>query len=887
MPRLRRGSVGILALLLAAGVLCASIAGAEGRVDRPTPYSAAHQLDLNRATLDQILQLPISAELARNIYDFRTYRAYFDRFYDLLKVEGMTPEDLKRIKPLVFITPVFEVIGEELGASERRARDLAYVVQRLLSQEGSSEELADEYFDRIKIPVNVNGLDFFDLISYQNVSPVDAVAVLKEKQQSGRIENQRQMRSSPGISYWGYRNLRDYMRYDDPGHQKLKVTGDYQVRMYNTPYLLDDADLLTEPLVGDSRGVSGSSLENFRNFDLNTYAGRLDLDSSNPYLTNKLRLRLGSRFKAAFIGHRNLGENDAFETAKVSVSAESFDPVETPLGAFRVHHAVVGNYRLSFGQGLFMDSTDFFMPRKTGYGYSIRPIGLRPDISRNDEFTLRGAAVEASLGRARGTLFYSRDDKDAILNPDGSFNRYFTMRPRLDNGILKDIRRDIADGVFADRGDTNAYLPMRDVMDEKLLGANLKYEFVPGTYVGVSGMQINYDNNVSDSDVADRFNPDPSTLVIDQGRLEDRDAEVGKAYNSLNLGNYRRLWGAEAQTVFSNVSLAAEYGKLETDADPSHGALTRIFSAGPDAMIANAYIQYENFNLLALYRDYDIGYDNPYNRAFAEDQRYEQTLMDSPFRLKNPLWSQLSLGNPQPKGERGWFFSTRYQFTRAFTLTGLEFDTWKRKADDADLRRLTLRAEYKPIFPIRFRIRHRISSRHENRPADVRNFVSWDSRIEMRANLSKYDQIRFLYSTSNTEFAPRPRLNGPAGGGDAQGDSTSVEGIPSKAIQASVTHNFSDFLSVTFSTELYDGFLYNFEDNEFIVVDGNGYRNWFMLRSRLSENLSWRLKWTTDHQLARTFVDIRNFGSLVPPTPDATNARGDRTSYRFQLDYSF
>ena len=71
------------------------------------------------------------------------------------------------------------------------------------------------------------------------------------------------------------------------------------------------------------------------------------------------------------------------------------------------------------------------------------------------------------------------------------------------------------------------------------------------------------------------------------------------------------------------------------------------------------------------------------------------------------------------------------------------------------------------------------------------------------------------------------------------------------------------------------------------MVDGVGYRNWFLLRSRLSANLSWRFKWTSDHQLARTYVDIRNFGELVDPTPDAVNARGDHTAYRFQLDYSF
>ena len=866
-----------LGLWLALAVVLPAPAEAQSPDARPTtPYSRENQLDLNRATRAELEQLPISAELAGGIYEFRTYRKYFENVFDLLEVEGLTPEILERIRPLVFITPVFEVLEDEQADEEQRVQERYYLVQRLLSEEGSNEGKVDEYIDRIKEPKNVNRMGFYEMISYQNVSPVDAVAIIKERAQSGRIENQRQMRSSPGVSYWGYRNLRDYVRYDDAVTTQNEFHGDYQIRMYNTPYLLDDAETLNEVLS-----------DNNTNYDENTYAGQLNIRSAQPFLTNKLRLRWGPRIKFSLLTHRNMGEEDFDETLKFSLSGEDFNDVETPLGRFKLNRAVAGNFRLAFGQGLIMDSTDFYQPRQTGYGYSARAVGLRSDISRNDEFTLRGGAVEATLGNVRGTFFYSRDDKDAILNPDGSFNRYFTMVPRISNDVLDEITDDLEDETGFD---PDAYLPMRDVMDEQVAGANLKYEFVPGTYLGLTGMEMRYDNNEFDTPGADRWNPNPGTLLLDLGRMEDRDSEIGAGYNSVNIGDYRRIWGAEAQTVFENVSLAAEYGKLETTADEDKSSLDRIFTGGPEAMVANAYVQYENFNLLAIYRDYDIGYDNPYNRGFSEDSRFEQTILDgNAFRLKNPYWAQLAMGNPQPKSEQGWFFSTRYQFTRQFTLSGLEYDTWKRKADGADLRRATIRAEYRPVFPVRFRIRHRISSRHEQQPDDIRRFTSWDSRIEMRANLSQYDQVRFLYSTSSVEFAPRPRLNAPADGGDTSMNEFPVRGLPAKALQGMFTHNFNEFLTVTLSTEVYDGFLYNFEDNEFVVVDGNGFRNWVLVRSRLSDRLSWRLKWTTDHQLARTYVDVRNFGQnpAGEPSPDATNGRDDYTSYRFQLDYSF
>jgi hypothetical protein len=376
--------------------------------------------------------------------------------------------------------------------------------------------------------------------------------------------------------------------------------------------------------------------------------------------------------------------------------------------------------------------------------------------------------------------------------------------------------------------------------------------------------------------------------VLSAGRLEERDSELYANYNSVDLGNYRRIWGAEAQATVENVSIAAEYGKLETSTKT--GALDRMFSAGPEAFIVNAYSQWENLNINVIYRDYDLGYDNPYNRAFSEDSRYEGTIIDgNPYRLRNPYWSQQAFNVPQPKSEQGWYIGTRYQFTRNFTLTGLELDTWKRKSDGADQKRVTLRAEYRPIFPVRFRIRHRVSSRHENRPEDFRNFVSWDTRLEMLANLSDYDQIRFLFTTSNVQFAVRGRLSGPADGGNVSpnNDLTGQAGSPAQAVQGVLTHNFSPYLTMMLSAEIYDGFLYNFEDNEFVVVDGSGYRNWVLLRSRLSDRLSWRLKWTWDHQSPRSFVDIRNFGDPAFDRPDGDNVKVDTSAYRFQLDYSF
>ena len=875
---------------LALGLCAAQAATAAGAATAVRDTAAAVEpagatVDLNSASREQLLALPLAPGLADAIIDRRTYQAWFTSLWDLFELPGMTPELFARLRGRVVVAPVFEAArrDDNLDAEERRAGELSALIERLLSEEGASEGLVDSYVDRIRDPYDVNTLEYFDLASYQNVSPVDAAAIVRERRLAGRIENERQLRATPGMSYWGFRNLRDYVTYapGDSGRSRLHVDG--QWRTYDTPYVADDADILTNNIIGDNSGLTPAQAQAFRDFDRNTYAGRLGLGGSDPALTQKLRARWGSHWTGGFLASRNVGERAWDETRKGFAAVENIGPLTTRLGPLTLERAVVGSYSVSFGLGVVMDATDFFSARRTGFGYSVRPVGLRGDLSRTDEFGLRGAAAEVSLGALRATVFGSRDRKDAILNPDGSFNRYMSMVPRVSNDVLADIRRDIETGVFAGRGDAAAFLPMRDVMDERILGTNLRWEFAPGTYVGATGVEIRTRNREFPGQ--DRWDPDPLALVIDPARIEDRDAELAAGYDSRQLGDYRRLWGGEGQAVWRNLSLAGEYGKLETSR--RQGALARVFGGGPEAFVTQAYAQWENLTLLALYRDHDIGYDNPYDRAFSEDSRYEQTILDgNAYRLNNPYWAMLARANPTPKAERGWYFTTRWQPLRQFLVSGFEYDTWTRQADGADLSRVVGRLEYRPLFPLRLRLRHAISQRHADRPDDVRAYRSWDSRLELLANLSNYDQLRFLYSTGNVTFAARGRLSGPAGGGDVQSDTTAMRGSPAHALQAQFTHYFTKDFAVTLSSEVYDGFLWNYEDNEFLVVDGKGFRNWIVLRNRLSPRLSWRSKWTTDHSQPRTYIDIRNFGSLVSPTPDGTNGRLDTSAFRFQLDLS-
>ncbi len=76
----------------------------------------ADLVDLNSASLEEVLSLPIPEELARRIVEYRTYLRYFNNVYELREVDGMTPEYMEALKPLVATVPSEAAVMAELAA---------------------------------------------------------------------------------------------------------------------------------------------------------------------------------------------------------------------------------------------------------------------------------------------------------------------------------------------------------------------------------------------------------------------------------------------------------------------------------------------------------------------------------------------------------------------------------------------------------------------------------------------------------------------------------------------------------------------------------------------------------------------------------------------------
>jgi DNA uptake protein ComE-like DNA-binding protein len=826
-PFVRLGRFALaVTLALAMGVL----AGGAARADE--------RLELNGASLEQIRELPVPPEVAQAIWERREFVDYYLVIQDLLDVEGMTPVLLESLRPLVVIEAV------PLSPERQRKEDLFYRFEWWEGAEGTDESLVELYKDLALDPVNVNRARIVDLQNLQNVSPVDAVAIAKHRARVGRIGNQSELRRATGLSGWGYSNIRTFLSYEDD-EGPSRTAGNYSLRVETTSYFDE-----VEELLRDDRDPGQGTHQDWWDF--------LGMDNAEPAVYQKVSVRHGRKLYAGGATSRRLGEEDLFDSKKAFVGVEDLE-----IGPLKVEKLYVGNYLVSWGQGVLMENNDFRSSRKSGYNFAKRYDGILGDLSRTEEYALRGLASEASLGPLRAIAFWSEDDRDAILNDDGSVNLLVRLTPRIDNEDLRAL----------------GLRPMRDQLHEETWGGNLRYEFGWGNHVGVGGYESRYDRFFDP-----KWDPDDPTdkhpLIADENEdvIVAQDGELFASYKS--PGKYRRIYGADFQYVFRNVAFQGEYAEMDIDGD------TFKIGDDPSALVLNSYVQYENLTFLTLYRDYDVGFDNPYQRSFSNYERFKGTIVEDFFRLEDPIYGMVYTNSAQPQAERGFYVSTRYRWSDPF-ITTIEYDAWRRQADLSKYSRLVGRLEYRLLFPLRFKLRHKWQNRELENPLDPSIFNNVETRMELEYRLSRFDQLEFLYARSYTQWPPRGRLQGePQANGNNPIFGSNME--PSNAWGAWWTHNFENRrLKLDGAFFVYDGFLWFFEKSTFRVADGSGFRTWVEVTDRLSDDLTVRLRWVRDNPLRNTAVTAREFNEEVGEEIDADNVHSQTDYFRIQADYSF
>ncbi len=811
-------------------------------------YTRYNQLDINNAGFEEIQKLPVSTDIARRLYERVLYKGFFKSIYELREVKGIDQQLLNRLKPLIRIEPF-----RPRTSWEEKVEQIYYQLDRWSGNEGINDTFIDLWIEKALDPLNVNNIRYDELINLQNVSPVDAVAILNYRREISDIRNARDLRGIPGLSYYGYRNARRFLDYKEPPAAETQgLHGYVTIRLDNTPFFSDEDAAATEA------GVT--TLENQLDFGANTL----------PNIYYKMRFSWNRNYKFGYSYVRNLNEPDLYfndgsfklPRGKFYVGVEN-----QQLGKLQLRKLHAGNYAVSFGHGVIMDNTDFFVPRKSGYGFRKRFNGLSGDNSRTREYALKGLAAEIGYDNFSAVLFGSFNSRDAILNTQ----IYDSTRGRGFNQLV------VLDQRFAFAPDDSRRLPddlnlsWRNSVRELTYGAHVQYDFFPGTYLGFTFYESAYDRPIE---------PVINEVVAPEnmGRLVTADNEIRQAYGfDVSKGDnpfwskavsFRRIFGFDFQTVINNVAIQGEFGELDKGGS--------VFKLGDDprAMVLSAYTQYNNLNILALYRNYDLGYDNPYQRSFSNYRRFKGTIYEDYYYLQSSLYGQLYGNAPQPQSEEGYYLSSYYQINRNLT-TQVEYDNWTRKADQAAQYRLVGTLNYRPVFPVRIQLRQKWQARDEQNNVTLRFFKNLEFRGRIDFRLSGFDNLSLLYVNSKTIVHPRPRVFG---------DMV----LDAEAIGTIITHNFNRNLKLSGMLAYYQGFFWNFEDTQFVVLESQrgALRTWWSLYARLNNNFSARLKFTLDQQKPLTNIAFNDVRDPVAGRANETDILRKTNSY-FYLEFNY
>ena len=164
-------------------------------------FTQDKKVDLNNCTYTDVVSLDLSKDKTESIYEYLNSNS-IETVYDLIHIDGITIKDVHLIRPFVKIGSL-----DETGS-------YSYKESLLRSNYGSSDFLGEIHKNLYYSKKDINIMNYDQLICIPNVSPIDVAAILKQKER-GEIKGTFQLKNSPGISYYGYKNVLDYVRFDN------------------------------------------------------------------------------------------------------------------------------------------------------------------------------------------------------------------------------------------------------------------------------------------------------------------------------------------------------------------------------------------------------------------------------------------------------------------------------------------------------------------------------------------------------------------------------------------------------------------------------------------------------------------------------------------------
>jgi hypothetical protein len=739
--------------------------------------------DLNTATLQELQELEgLDSQQVSELYTYIYETGGLQSIYDVMEIPGFGAFELEYLRHNCVVVPPSE---------GRVSPNVISIMERLAAEDGPGDAAVDMWENYLLRPIPINSATSWQLRSLDRVSLIDAAAVENRLKTLGSVSGIYSLRNVDNLTYYGYRNMRDYVSVRELDLSSMEFFGSYRMVINGGDGRDDDEEGLST-MLSDLRSARYDIEDGGRGYsDADSIAWTERLNSESTELQqainvtgweHRIRVGLGDRFRGGIRLSRGrnsasgfglltdleLGDlNNRYDVAKGFASMEN-------IGA--VNHVVLGNYNISLGQGLMIDNSDELMYRST-----YRTWGLYPDLTSTRQFALTGGAIEVQAGPFLGYGFFSNSGRDALRSIDGTPNVLVMSSTRT--SIYADVVKETTYGGYGFY-DFGGFLPY-------------------GTALGLGGMNITY----SDSIV-----PDPAAMEI-PGDAQNWDCPE---YDVLTAGKSSSFTGISAQTIIDNVSLEGEYVRQDNETS---------------AMLARGRWQNDYFYLLGIWRHYDLGYNNPYNRGFTEQLRYDDTVFEKPYYLNDPIASQLAQW-PTPKPEEGLYIESRFQISRSITFTKVYLDLWRSIPWNFNNYRFQGEVEYRPDFPIRFRLKCKYQEK--TKMHDVIPTTSRTTEYTFRTFFlpTDHDYFDVQLRVGMVELTPNPRY----------GDDRLMSG---GYIAARWEHNFSDNLSVLGGTTLWstNGMSqWEFEDTGIDFLDGDGTKLYVTMKNNLSDNLQLRLR---------------------------------------------
>jgi len=395
-----------------------------------------NKVDINFCSIEELRTLPLSDNKIIAISEYLDYKK-ISSIYELIEADNIGIEDIHSIRSFVKIS---------LYDTDKNINAKNYNIE---NEEVSISSIPTDYLPWI-MKYDISEVTFDQLNSIQNVSSIDAEAVIKQRE-LGPIKGTFQLKNSPNISYYGYKNILSNVSFNKSSNQ---THFNFESIINSLPSRIND-DEDKEP----------------------NYFG-----INNPSTLYRFQLSVNN-YNFGHVRYNNTGDPTGVYTNKEYLDYNN-KMFSNNNNAFKIDHLILGNFIANYGQGLVMASGDSHRSRFTGHKFSKRSDGITPDNLESELLTLRGVAFQISNKNLRLSMFYSDDKRDAIMNEDGSFTSLIFMRPRLSFGANNNNR---------------IYSDMIDAVNEKTYGLNFRispFKEFPATSFGYTNYISVYDKKL-------------------------------------------------------------------------------------------------------------------------------------------------------------------------------------------------------------------------------------------------------------------------------------------------------------------------------------------------------------------------------------------------------